>query len=238
MCRWHVAKFITLLMHLLPPVLTIDGPSGAGKGTISQYVAQHLGWHYLDSGAIYRALAVAADAQAIHHTAISALLNCIQQMQLQFVPEKSALRVWLNGADITESLRLESTGNQASTLAVIPEVRAALLERQRDFRQMPGLVADGRDMGTVVFPDAPYKVFLTASAEERAQRRYKQLNEQGVCVKLASLVRDISARDQRDMQRANAPLKAAADAYTIDTTGMPIEKVVAAVLALLNAPAF
>jgi len=217
------------------PVLTIDGPSGSGKGTVSQRIAQQLGWHYLDSGALYRALAVFAQQNNIDSTDSQALQRCARSMPLRFIPSPQGLRIWLNESDVTDELRLESTGAQASTIAAISEVRTALLERQRDFRQPPGLVADGRDMGTVIFPDAPYKVFLTASAQARAQRRYKQLNQQGVCIKLADLVREISARDQRDMQRATAPLKPAADAHIIDTTTMAIDEVVSRILALLPA---
>jgi len=222
-------------MPAFVPVLTIDGPSGSGKGTVSQRVAQQLGWHYLDSGALYRALAVMAQHNNVDTSDVAALQRCAQHMPLRFVPSAQGVRVWLNEQDMSDELRLESTGARASSIAAISEVRSALLERQRSFRQLPGLVADGRDMGTVIFPDAPYKVFLTASAEERAQRRYKQLNAQGVCIKLADLVREISARDQRDMQRATAPLKPAADAHRIDTTAMTIDEVIARVLALLPA---
>jgi len=222
-------------MPAVIPVLTIDGPSGSGKGTVSQRVAQKLGWHYLDSGALYRALAVMAQHQGVDTSDTVALQQCAQSMPLQFLPSLLGVRVWIDDHDITDELRLESTGARASALAAIPEVRAALLERQRHFRQPPGLVADGRDMGTVIFPDAPFKVFLTASAQERAQRRYKQLNEQGVCIKLTDLVREISARDQRDMQRATAPLKPATDAHIIDTTAMTIDEVISSVLALLPA---
>jgi len=217
------------------PVLTIDGPSGSGKGTVSQRVAQKLGWHYLDSGALYRALAVMAQHNDVDSSDVAALVHCVNTMYVRFFPEQGGVRIWLNEQDITDELRLESTGARASSIAAIREVRSALLEGQRRFRQRPGLVADGRDMGTVIFPDAQFKVFLTASAEERAQRRYKQLNEQGVCIKLADLVRQISARDQRDMQRATAPLKPADDAHVIDTTAMAIDEVISRVLALLPA---
>jgi len=217
------------------PVLTIDGPSGSGKGTVSQCVAQKLGWHYLDSGALYRALAVMAQHNDVDSSDVAALVHCVNTMYVRFFPEQGGVRIWLNEQDITDELRLESTGARASSIAAIREVRSALLEGQRRFRQRPGLVADGRDMGTVIFPDAQFKVFLTASAEERAQRRYKQLNEQGVCIKLADLVRQISARDQRDMQRATAPLKPADDAHVIDTTAMAIDEVISRVLALLPA---
>ncbi|MFT3756760.1 MAG: (d)CMP kinase [Pseudoxanthomonas sp.] len=217
------------------PVLTIDGPSGAGKGTVSRLAAARLGWHYLDSGALYRAVGVAASWANIDLSDASALVRCTFDTQVGFVENAAGdLRVWVNGVDATDELRLETTGAVASAIAAIPEVRAALKECQRAFRRSPGLVADGRDMGTVIFPDARYKVFLTASADERAERRYKQLKEKGVSVNIDDLLREILARDARDAQRTVAPLKPAEDAVLIDTTGIGIDEVVARVLAIVK----
>ena len=220
-------------MSALVPVLTIDGPSGAGKGTISRIVARRLGWHYLDSGALYRAVGVAASWADIDTSDASALVRCTFDTKVQFVEQGEAMRVLVNGTDATDELRLETTGALASAIAAIPEVRSALKERQRAFRMAPGLVADGRDMGTVIFADAPFKVFLTASAEERADRRHKQLNDKGVSVNFDDLLREIMARDARDAQRTVAPLKPADDAVLIDTTGIGIDDVVARVMDLL-----
>ncbi len=224
-------------MNPLAPVLTIDGPSGAGKGTISRIIARRMGWHYLDSGALYRAVGVAASWADIDTSDASALVRCTFDTHVQFVEQGDAMRVMVNGTDATDELRLETTGALASAIAAIPEVRAALKERQRAFRELPGLVADGRDMGTVIFPDAPHKVFLTASAEERAERRHKQLKDKGVSVNFDDLLREIMARDARDAQRTVAPLKPADDAVLIDTTGIGIADVVARVMDLLPVPA-
>ncbi len=211
------------------PVLTIDGPSGAGKGTVSRAVAKQLGWNYLDSGSIYRSLAIAALKKKIDVTNISLLVQIAEVMALEF-DCKSELIVKLDGVDITSELATETTGNTASIIAVYPEVRAVLLQKQMDFQQPPGLVADGRDMGTVVFPGAEKKVFLTASAEERGRRRYKQLKEKGLNANLVAITDEIAARDKRDQERVNAPLKKAEDAFYLDSSDLPIEKVIEEVI--------
>jgi len=214
-------------------VLTIDGPSGAGKGTVSRLVAKELGWHYLDSGAIYRALALGITEKDIEHGSIDDIVEAALAMDLHFECSEDRA-VWLNGQDIADLLALESTGNIASKIAVIPQVRAALLQKQHNFLQPPGLVADGRDMGTVVFPEAKYKFFLTASAEERAQRRYKQLKLKGIDANLSQITADIQERDQRDSERQFAPLIPAADAVYIDSSTLSISDVVAEVLSLIR----
>jgi len=206
------------------PVLTIDGPSGSGKGTIAQLVAKKLGWHYLDSGAIYRVLAQAAIKHHIDLADETALAVLAEKLELEFVLD-TGLRVMLEGEDVSELIRSEVAGNAASKVAVLPLVRAALLERQRAFCQLPGLVTDGRDMGTVVFPHAKNKVFLTASAEVRAERRYKQLKEKGIECNLPALIAEISERDERDSQRAIAPLRPAEDALQLDSSAMEIDEV-------------
>jgi cytidylate kinase len=215
-------------------VLTIDGPSGSGKGTISRRVAARLGWHYLDSGALYRGVGVAASWADLDLADPAALVRCAFDTRIGFEDRADGeLRVIVNGVDATDELRTETAGAAASAIAAVPEVRSALKDRQRAFRRPPGLVADGRDMGTVIFPDAPYKVFLTASPEERAERRYKQLKDKGVSVILDDLLREILARDARDANRAVAPLRPADDAVCIDTTGLGIDAVVERVLALV-----
>ncbi len=216
------------------PVLTIDGPSGSGKGTISRRVAAALGWHFLDSGALYRAVGVAAGWEDVDLSDPDALIRLAQRTRVDFRDSGSGEpQVLVDGIEATDELRTETAGAAASAIAAIPGVRSVLVQRQRDFRRLPGLVADGRDMGTVIFADAPYKVFLTASAEERADRRYKQLKEKGLDVTLDGLLREILARDARDAQRTVAPLKPAEDAVLVDTTGVPIDHVVDRVLALL-----
>ncbi|SRR5579883_293717 len=218
-------------------ILTLDGPSGSGKGTIARAVADKLGWHLLDSGALYRAVGYAAAMAGLDLSDAEAVTRCAQQIKIAFRDPKDGgeTRVIVNGVDATDELRTETAGAAASAIAAIPAVRQALVDLQWSFRKPPGLVADGRDMGTVIFPDAPYKVFLTASAAERAKRRYKQLKEKGLNVTLASLLREIEARDARDASRAVAPLKPANDAVLLDTTGMSIEQVVAKVLSLVQA---
>jgi cytidylate kinase len=215
------------------PVLTIDGPSGAGKGTVSRAVAKQLGWHYLDSGSIYRSLAIAVLEQHVELTDIAAVVSVAQAMQLEFECGNE-LVVKLDGVDITTQLGTETTGNTASVIAAYPEVRQVLLQKQKDFKKTPGLVADGRDMGTVVFPDAQKKVFLTASAEERANRRYKQLIEKGISANLNQITQEITARDKRDQERKTAPLVAANDALVIDSSNLSIQQVIEAVLSLVR----
>ncbi|KZY27837.1 cytidylate kinase [Oleiphilus sp. HI0081] len=208
-------------------VLTIDGPSGAGKGSIAQLVAKHLGWSLLDSGALYRLTALAATRLGVAFDNEEALAEVAEKLDVEFVPSEygEPVRVLLGGQDVTNDIRTETVGNDASKIAPLASVRAALLQRQRNFAVEPGLVADGRDMGTVVFPEAEYKVFMTASAEARADRRFKQLKAEGEDVKIAPLLKEIEERDARDMGRKNAPLKAAEDAYHVDTTGLSIEEV-------------
>jgi CMP/dCMP kinase len=210
----------------LIPVLTIDGPSGSGKGTISRLVADQLGWHLLDSGALYRAVGYAAGAEGLDLSDADALTRCAEATKIRFRDPKDGgeTRVIVN----------ETAGAAASAIAAFPGVRNALFEMQRGFRKAPGLVADGRDMGTVIFPDAPFKVFLTASAAERARRRYKQLKDKGLNVTLAALLREIQARDERDAARTVAPLRPAEDALTIDTTGIAVASVVASVLSVVR----
>jgi cytidylate kinase len=217
------------------PVLTIDGPAGSGKGTIAEHVAQALGWNMLDSGALYRLVAVAAQKKEIAFDDDAGLINVAEKLDAVFLPcKKGGIEVRLEGDDVTQTIRTEDCGCAASQIATNRGVRKALLQRQRNYLVSPGLVADGRDMGTVVFPDALTKVFLTASAEERAKRRFKQLNQKGVDVTLLGLILEIQERDARDINRAEAPLVAASDAITIDTSNLSIENVVSQVLSLVS----
>src|SRR5580692_10731787 len=213
------------------PVITIDGPSGSGKGTISRAVAKRLGWALLDSGALYRLVALAARRASVSLEDAERLGSLAEGFNIRFGSNESGEEVvWLDEEDVTRAIRTEGAGNDASKVAALTPVRAALLERQRRFAVPPGLVADGRDMGTVVFPQADLKIFLTASPDERAQRRYKQLKDKGSGVSLAALSREITARDLRDSTRAVAPLRPAPDARVLDSTGLAIEAVVAQVL--------
>ena len=211
----------------LAPVITIDGPSGSGKGTVAGSLAEHLGWALLDSGALYRLLAFAAGNHGVELDNEELLSKLAAHLDVQFVgaTEGKSARIILEGEDVTLAIRNETVAKGASQVAALPAVREALLQRQRAFREFPGLVADGRDMGTVVFPEAPLKIFLTASAEERARRRYLQLKAKGDDVSLPRLLDEIRARDERDTQRAIAPLKPAADAIQLDSTELSIEQV-------------
>jgi cytidylate kinase len=214
------------------PIVTIDGPSGSGKGTISRLVAVRVGWHLLDSGALYRLVALAGIKASLKPDDIEghARLGASMDVRFDVGPDGEEL-VTLGGEEVTHQIRSEAAGQGASRVAAWPSVRSALLERQRAFAKPPGLVADGRDMGTVVFPAADLKIFLTASPEERALRRYKQLKDKGSDVSLAALSREITERDLRDSTRTVAPLKPAPDAEVIDSTGLTIEQVVERVLA-------
>ena len=211
----------------LPVVITIDGPSGSGKGTVAGMLATKLQWQLLDSGALYRVLALAADKHAVPLDHEDALEVLAVGLDVEFVVdvESNSQRILLENQDVTDEIRNETVGAHASQIAALPGVRAGLLRRQHEFRQAPGLIADGRDMGTVVFADAPLKVFLTASAEERARRRYLQLKDKGETVTLTSLLEEIRARDERDTNRSIAPLKPADDAIILDSTTMTIEQV-------------
>lgn len=216
------------------PVITIDGPSGAGKGTIAQRLANELGYHLLDSGAVYRAAALHAIRCGADLSDESSVMHALKSMNARFQPHPNGVQAWLDDDDVTSELRLETTGNAASKVAVMRSVRESVLDEQRSFRQSPGLVADGRDMGTVVFPDAQLKVFLSASREVRAVRRSKQLKDKGIDVTMGSLLQEIDVRDERDRSRRYSPLIAAADALVIDSSELTVDAVVALIRKALS----
>ncbi|HZW13898.1 MAG TPA: (d)CMP kinase [Noviherbaspirillum sp.] len=208
------------------PVITIDGPTASGKGTVAQRVAEHLGFHYLDSGALYRLTALSAIRHEMSLTDEHALSKIAEKLPAKFLGDQ----IWLANENVTLAIRSEEVGNTASRIAALPMVRHALVSLQLGFRTTPGLVADGRDMGTVIFPHATLKVFLTASVEVRAERRYKQLIDKGFSANIDDLLKDLRERDARDSNRAVAPLKAAEDAYLLDTSNMTADEAVAQVL--------
>lgn len=218
-------------MALKAPVITIDGASGTGKGTVSQLLAARLGWNFLDSGSLYRVLALAAQKHSVAFDNERALVVLAEHLDVQFIAqENKSSQIILEGEDVTDLIRTEKMGNAASIIGALPAVRAALLSRQRAFRESPGLVTDGRDMGTVVFPDSEHKFFLTASPEERAMRRLNQLKERGISVTLGDLIEELRQRDKRDQERAVAPLKPAEDAIIIATDHLSINQVVERIL--------
>jgi len=215
------------------PVITIDGPSGAGKGTIARQLADKLGYHLLDSGAVYRAAALYALWKGADLDSESSVMRAIDDMNARFVPQTDGVQVLLDDKNVTLDLRSETTAAAASKVAVMPLVRESLLDEQRSFRNAPGLVADGRDMGTIVFPDATLKVYLSASKQVRAERRSKQLKEKGIQTTMASLLQEIGARDERDSSREHAPLVAAKDALIIDSSDLSIDAVVSQILSAI-----
>ena len=215
------------------PVIAVDGPGGSGKGTITTRLADHLGWHFLDSGALYRLTALAVIKKQVTLDDEAALGEVAANLDIRFETDGDRVSALLDDQDVTDLIRQEDTGVLASKISAVPLVRAALAGRQRRFRQLPGLVADGRDMGTVIFPDAELKIFLTASAEIRAERRYKQLKDKGESVNLARLFSEIEARDLRDQSRSIAPLRPAEDAVIIDSTDLSIDEVFDRVVSLI-----
>ena len=219
------------------PVLTLDGPSGVGKGTVASIIAQKLDWHLLDSGAIYRAFAIVASNNDIKIDDIDGLLKLANNFDISFKLNSNhkPLNVYLNNVEVSSELRTEKTAALASQFAKIKSLRKTLLVKQRQFKKLPGLVADGRDMGTVVFPDAPFKVFLTAEVEERAKRRLKQLQETGIAGNISHTLAEVQKRDERDVNRQHSPLKPAKDALVIDTTNLTINEVITKVMALIKA---
>jgi len=219
------------------PVLTLDGPSGVGKGTVASIIAQKLDWHLLDSGAIYRAFAIVASNNDIKIDDIDGLLKLANNFDISFKLNSNhePLNVYLNNVEVSSELRTEKTAALASQFAKIESLRKTLLVKQRQFKKLPGLVADGRDMGTVVFPDASFKVFLTAEVEERAKRRLKQLQETGITGNISHTLEEVQKRDERDVNRQHSPLKPAKDALVIDTTNLSINEVITKVMALIKA---
>lgn len=218
----------------LPPVITIDGLCGSGKGTVSQLLAKEKGWNLLESGAIYRALALLSKQQNVESDDEEKLKQLADKLDIEFITTSNGLKILLEKQDVTDTIHSQEMGNLSSKVSIFPEVRKALLEKQRSFRIKPGLVADGRDMGTVIFPDARSKIFLTASIEERAKRRYKQLSEKGFSVKLEDIEAEIAERDARDKNRKASPTKPADDAVIIDTTSLTIEEVMREVREAVN----
>ena len=219
---------------MIAPVITVDGPSGCGKGTLSQQLARHFGFRLLDSGALYRLIALKVMDQAIEPTCQAQVLALLDSLEINFKPTDQGALVEVNGVDVSEAIRHNDVAQVASKISKFQELRSRLLDIQRSFSQSPGLVADGRDMGTVVFPEAPFKIFLEASIKERAKRRYKQLSCKGFCVSLSEIESQLNARDLADRTRAHSPLYPAADAWVLDTTKSSINQVFTQVLAYLS----